>query len=128
MVYEKKEDVPKMHKDNLERFTVNIPAEIHQKIKSIAEKKNITKTTFVREIFEEFFNKQDEKEILKAILLRLDYVRLEFQGIDMLCNRTNSFLNHYSESTLSEEANKKLRANVLAQINELKKNKGYDKK
>mgnify|MGYP006372076227 CR=1 FL=1 len=40
----------------------------------------------------------------------------------------NSFLNHYSESTLSEEANKKLRANVLAQINELKKNKGYDKK
>ena len=55
-------------------------------------------------------------------------MRLDCQNLDLIGNRTNSFLNHYSENRLNAEDYKKLRADVLEEITDLKKKKGYDKK
>ena len=101
--------------------------EMKEKIDSAAKINKKTSSDIIREALNFYFQKQDEKEILKAILMRLDNLRVDNINLDVLCNRLSSFLNHYSEKTLSEEDNKKLRADVLAQINDLIIKKGYSK-
>jgi predicted DNA-binding protein len=102
--------------------------EMKEKIDSAAKINKKTSSDIIREALNFYFQKQDEKEILKAILTRLEYLRLDCQNLDLIGNRTNSFLNHYSENRLNAEDYKKLRADVLEEITDLKKKKGYDKK
>jgi len=116
-----------MNEERFKKFTINIPVENHEKLEHSAKMQGVTKSEIVRQSLDFYFQKQDEKEILKAILMRLDNLRVDNINLDVLCNRLSSFLNHYSEKTLSAEDNKKLRADVLAQINDLIIKKGYSK-
>ncbi len=117
-----------MNEERFKKFTINIPVENHEKLEHSAKMQGVTKSEIVRQSLDFYFQKQDEKEILKAILTRLEYLRLDCQNLDLIGNRTNSFLNHYSENRLNAEDYKKLRADVLEEITDLKKKKGYDKK
>ena len=72
-----------------------------------------------------------EKEISKAMLLRLEEIKYtmkeNFENLDIIITRSNSFLNFYAENKLDSEDYKKLRANVVEEIDSFIKIKEYKK-
>ena len=117
-----------MIKEGRKQFSAYFSDEIDKKISEMASQNKTSKAKAIEQIIQFYFDKKDEKEILKAILLRLELLILECQNLDLVGNRTNVFLNHYSENRLNAEDYKKIRADVIEEMKKLKTSKGYDKK
>ncbi len=112
---------------NQKRFSISIDAETDQKISDYKIKKNISQVQVVQEALDFFFEKQNEKEIINAVLQRLDEIKSISKECEVYSFRTNSFLNTSSESSMNPEDYKKLRETVLKDVNTFLSSKGYRK-
>lgn len=123
--------------------------EIKEKLERVAEANGISVSDIIRIAVDNYFKKEDEKEILISILQRLDKIselNLTNQTDNLNNNliqiihkmiveiyiqsvRTNVFLNKYTEGyLLKPEDYKDLRKRVSDEMGTIIKNEGLEKK
>lgn len=120
-----------MEEQMSEKITFLTTREMKSKIEFAAKISDQTSSDIIRQSIDLFFEKQEEKEISKAMLLRLEEIKYtmkeNFENLDIIITRSNSFLNFYAENKLDSEDYKKLRANVVEEIDSFIKIKEYKK-
>ncbi len=109
------------------RFSIEVDSLMHEKILDYNKKNGISRVQVVQQALEFFFEKQDEKEIINAILQRLDEIKSISIKSEIYSVRANCFLNNSSEVSMDTEDYKKLREKVLKEMNTYLSSRGYDK-
>ncbi len=101
--------------------------EIKEKIEATAKINKQNSSDVIRAALDLYFQKQDEKEMLNAILQRLDAIKRTSEDSDINSARVSIFMNHYVENDVSAEDYKVIRQKVLAELNGYVTKKGYVK-
>lgn len=100
------------------RFSIEVDSLMHEKILDYNKKNGISRVQVVQQALEFFFEKQDEKEILNAVLQRLDAINTSIINIEVHANRTNLFLNRSAEHFMNSEEYSKIRRIVKEDLTE----------
>lgn len=110
-----------------ERINFITTKEMKEKIEAAAKINKQNSSDIIRTALDFYFQKQEEQEVLNAILQRLDFLKFISVQNEIHSYRMNTFMNYSYEKSMPPEEYKELKEKISKDTNNHILTKGYDR-